>query len=115
MYMQPDNSQAVLVIEGLPRVAPGKIYQFWLAKPGIQVPSVTFDVTDDGLAVLQINAPAPIHQFDQVMVTIEQAGGATLPSDEIVLRGALSTALPASAPTRGLTVGWPSLRHPSSS
>jgi anti-sigma-K factor RskA len=98
MYMQPNNSQAVLVIEGMPRAAPGKIYQFWLAKPGIQVPSVTFDVTDEGLAVLQINAPAPVNQFDQVMVTIEQAGGATLPSDQIVLRGALSTALPASAP-----------------
>ena len=57
----------------------------------------TFDVTDQGLAVLQINAPAPINQFDQVMVTIEQAGGATLPSDKIVLSGALSAALPASA------------------
>jgi hypothetical protein len=98
MYMQPGSSQAVLVIGGMQRAAPGKIYQFWLAKPGIQIPSVTFDVADDGLAVLQINAPAPINQFDQVMVTIEQAGGATLPSDTIVLSGALSTARPASAP-----------------
>jgi len=97
MYMQPNNAQAVLVIDGMPRVAPGKIYQLWLTKPGIQVPSATFDVTDQGLAVLQINAPAPIDQFDQVMVTIEQAGGATLPSDKIVLSGALSAALPASA------------------
>jgi hypothetical protein len=32
-----------------------------------------------------------------VMVTIEQAGGATLPSDKVVLSGALSAALPASA------------------
>ncbi len=98
MYMQPNNAQAVLVIEGMPHVGPGKIYQFWLAKPGAQVPSVTFDVTDDGLAVLQINAPAPVSQFDQVMVTIEQAGGATRPSDTIVLSGTLNTALPASAP-----------------
>jgi anti-sigma-K factor RskA len=98
MYMQPGNSQAVLVIEGLPRVAPGKIYQFWLTKSGVQAPSTTFDVTNDRLVVLQINAPAPINQFDQAMVTIEQAGGATLPSDKIVLSGALNTALPASAP-----------------
>jgi anti-sigma factor RsiW len=98
MYMQPNNTQAVLVVAGLPRAAPGTTYQFWLAKPGVQVPSVTFDVSDDGLAVLQINAPAPVNQFDQVMVTVEQAGGATLPSDKIVMRGALSTALPASAP-----------------
>jgi len=98
MYMQPDNPQAVLVIAGMARVAPGKIYQFWLAKPGIQIPSVIFDVTDDELTVLRITAPAPVNQFDQVMITIEEAGGATRPSDIIVLRGALSAALPASAP-----------------
>jgi anti-sigma factor RsiW len=98
MYMQPNNTQAVLVVAGLQRAAPGTIYQFWLSKPGVQVPSATFDVSDDGLAVLQINAPAPINQFDQVMVTIEQAGGATLPSDTIMLRGALNSALPDNAP-----------------
>jgi len=84
MYMQPNNAQAVLVVAGMPRAAPGTIYQFWLAKPGLQVPSETFDVADDGLAVVQINAPAPVNQFDQVMITIEQSGGATLPSDKIV-------------------------------
>jgi len=96
--MQPNNAQAVLVVAGMPRAAPGTIYQFWLAKPGIQVPSETFDVADDGLAVVQINAPAPVNQFDQMMITIEQAGGATLPSDKIVLSGTLSTALPARVP-----------------
>jgi anti-sigma factor RsiW len=105
LYMQPGNPQAVLVIAGMPRVAPGKIYQFWLAKPGIQIPSVTFDISDDGLTVLQINAPAPVNQFDQVMVTIEEAGGATLPSDTIVMSGKVSTALQRilDADTRGQT------------
>jgi anti-sigma factor RsiW len=98
MYMQPDNPQAVLVIAGMPRAAPGKIYQFWLAKPGIQIPSQIFDVADDKPTVLQINAPAPVNQFDRMMVTIEEAGGATVPSDTIVLSGALSATLPASAP-----------------
>jgi anti-sigma-K factor RskA len=98
MYMQPDNRQAVLVVAGMPRAAPGTIYQFWLAKPGVQVPSATFDVSDDGLAVLQIDAPAPVNQFAQVMITIEQSGGATLPSDKVVLSGALSIARPAGAP-----------------
>lgn len=96
MYMQPDSTQAVLVVEGMPHVEPGKIYQLWLAKTGVQVPSVTFDVTDDGLTVVQVAAPAPINQYDQVMVTIEQSSGATLPSDKVVLSGSLSTALPAS-------------------
>ena len=94
MYMQPDSAEAVLVVEGMPRAAPGKIYQFWLAKPGLQVPSATFDVDDDGMAVLRITAPTPVSQYDQVMVTVEQSGGATLPSGEVMLRGSLSTARP---------------------
>lgn len=98
LYIQPDNPQAILVIAGMPRVAPGKIYQFWLAKPGIQIPSATFDVTDAELTVLQINAPAPVTQFEQVMITVENAGGATFPSETIVLSGALSAALPTNAP-----------------
>lgn len=98
MYMQPNNTQAVLVVAGMPRAAAGMTYQFWLAKPGIQIPSATFDVSDGGLAIVQINAPAPISQFDQVMVTLEQAGGATQPSATIMLSGALNTALPANAP-----------------
>lgn len=99
MYMQPNNPQAVLVIAGMPRAAPGKIYQFWLAKPGIQIPSATFDVADGELTVLTINAPAPVNQFEQVMITIEEAAGkATRPSDQIVLSGALSAARPANAP-----------------
>lgn len=95
MYMQPNNRQAVLVVEGMPHAEPGKVYQFWLAKPGVQVPSATFDVTDDGMAVVQIMAPTPVSQYDQVMVTVEQADGATLPSDQIVLSGSLVSALPA--------------------
>jgi anti-sigma-K factor RskA len=98
MYMQPNIRQAVLVVAGMPRAAPGTTYQLWLAKPGVQVPSEIFDVSDDGLAILQVNAPAPVNQFDQVMITIEPAGGASSPSDKIVMSGALSSASPASAP-----------------
>jgi hypothetical protein len=95
MYMQPDSPEAVLVVEGMPRVQPGKIYQFWLARPGVQVPSVKFDVGEEGMTVLRIQAPAPVNQYDQVMVTVEQASGASSPSGEIVLSGSLNTALPA--------------------
>jgi len=96
MYMQPNSSQAVLVVAGMPRAASGMTYQFWLAKPGLQLPSETFSVADDGRAVVQINAPAPIEQFEQVMVTLERAGGATQPSATIMLSGSVAAAsLPA--------------------
>jgi anti-sigma-K factor RskA len=98
IYTQPGNPHAVLVVTGIQPAASGTVYQFWLAKPGIQIPSATFDVADDGRAVLQINAPAPFNQFDQAMITVEQDGGATRPSDTVVLSGAISAALPANAP-----------------
>jgi anti-sigma-K factor RskA len=92
MYMQPDNKHAVLVVEGMPRVAQGKTYQFWLVNKDGQVPSVTFDGKPDGMAVLKIEAPSPVNHYDQVMVTVEQSGGAQHPSAWIVLRGWVSAA-----------------------
>jgi anti-sigma factor RsiW len=97
IYMQPTSAQAVLVVAGMPPPAPGMTYQVWLAKPGLQVPLTTFDVSDDGPTVLQINAPAPISHFDQAMVTLEPAGGATQPSATIMLSGPLTAALPATS------------------
>lgn len=87
MYMQPNSSHAVLVIHNMPPVESGKVYQFWLAKPGVQVPASTFDVDQAGSAKIAIDAPAPINEYDQVMVTIERSGGGTQPSDQVVLSG----------------------------
>jgi hypothetical protein len=58
----------------------------------VQVPSVTFDVSEEGMAVLLIEAPAPVNQYDQVMITVEQASGATSPSGEVMLSGSLTSA-----------------------
>jgi hypothetical protein len=93
IYMQPGNTQAVLMIHGMPRLAPGRIYQFWLAKPGVQVPATTFDVDERGAVTLMIHAPAPVDQYDRAMVTVEQRGGSTQPSDDIMLSGSLASIL----------------------
>jgi anti-sigma-K factor RskA len=87
MYMQPKSSHAVLVMHNMPPVESGKVYQFWLAKPGVQVPASTFEVDQAGTAKIAIDAPAPINEYDQVMVTIERSGGSTQPSDQVVLSG----------------------------
>jgi len=92
MYMQPANPHAMLVISGMPALAPGKTYQFWLAKPGIEVPANIFEVDQNGMAVLAIEAPAPVDEYAQVMVTIEPSGGSARPSTEIVLSADLARA-----------------------
>jgi hypothetical protein len=90
MYMQPESARAVLIVHGLPPAAPGTTYQFWLAGSGGQVPSSIFDVAPDGTAVLAIDAPAPVGQYGQVMVTVERAGGSRQPSELVVLSGELT-------------------------
>ena len=93
MYMQPNNPHAILVVHGLPKVEAGRIYQFWLARPGVQVPANTFDVDANGTATLSIDAPAPVNEYDQVMVTVEASGGSQQPSQQVVLSGSLASAL----------------------
>ena len=92
MYMQPDNTRAVLVVQGLPQARAGTVYQFWLARPGVQVAANTFHVDGQGNAMLTIDAPTPVNQYDQVMVTVERDGGSSSPSDQVVLSGSLAVA-----------------------
>jgi hypothetical protein len=91
IYVQPGSTQALLRVYRLPRAAPGTIYQFWLARAGAQIPSNTFDVGADGSALVALDAPAPLGQYDQIMVTVEPAGGSPQPSPAVVLAAPLPT------------------------
>jgi anti-sigma-K factor RskA len=89
MYMYPGESSAVVLFSGLPDLAPGQVYQFWLADGDTQVGAGTFIVDQSGIARLVIRAPREVNAFSQVMLTIEPAGGSTAPSDTVVLTGSL--------------------------
>lgn len=90
MYMQPGNSDAVLVIDGLQPLPADKKYQFWLARSGQSpIPSDTFDVDANGHARLVIHASSQVNDYQQVMVTIEPTGGSTQPGGTTVLEGNL--------------------------
>jgi anti-sigma-K factor RskA len=91
MYMRPASKQAVLVVAGMPRAQAGKTYQLWLVQRSERVPSATFDVDQDGVAMLTIEAPLPVNDYDQAMVTVEQSGGSLVPSGQVVLSGPLAT------------------------
>lgn len=89
MYMQPGHNRVVLVISGLPELKAGEVYQFWFATDGQQVPSQTFAVSEGGLVEVVIDAPLPVDRYAQVMVTVEQGGGSTTPSPDVVLEAEL--------------------------
>jgi anti-sigma factor RsiW len=89
MYMYPGEASAVVIFSGLPALAPGQVYQFWLADDTNQVAGGTFEVDTSGLAHMMVEAPREVNAFSQVMVTVEPSGGSQAPSDRVVLAGSL--------------------------
>ncbi len=89
MYMYPGNSSAVVLFSGLPALAPGKVYQFWLADDSNQVAGGTFVADASGIGHVVVQAPREVNAFSQVMVTVEPEGGSAMPSANVVLEGNL--------------------------
>ncbi|GEM_PF-2641367 len=88
MFKGANGSDAVLVIENLPPPPPGKVYQVWIANEQMQQPMDTFAETDS-MAQVIMHAPEPFQKFKWVMITVEDAGGSTKPSETTVLFGDL--------------------------
>ncbi|GAB4209491.1 MAG: hypothetical protein OHK0022_40640 [Roseiflexaceae bacterium] len=89
MYMRPGHSQAVIEISGLPAADAAHTYQFWFARDNTPVPSDRFNVGSNGQVAMLIDAPEPIDNYAEVMVTLERADGSPVPSEEVVLAASL--------------------------
>ncbi|HEU4324468.1 MAG TPA: anti-sigma factor [Roseiflexaceae bacterium] len=89
MYMRPGHSQAVIEISGLPAADAAHTYQCWFARNNTPVPSDRFNVGSNGTVAMLINAPEPIDNYAEVMVTLERADGSPVPSEEVVLAASL--------------------------
>lgn len=85
-YVQEGHNRVVVLIDGLEPAASEQTYQLWLASEQSQVPANTFEVGSDGIAEVVFDAPEPIERYAQLMVTVERAGGADTPSDDVVLQ-----------------------------
>lgn len=88
MYMAADGMDAVLVVHDLAPPPAGKVYQIWVADDKRQQPMETFEPSNRIDKVI-MEAPVPLHTFKQVMITVEDAGGSTVPSETTVLLGDL--------------------------
>jgi anti-sigma-K factor RskA len=85
-----------VVIEGLPDLADGKVYQIWLRTNNQPVGVGTFE-THGGSTWLLIWPKRPLRDFETLGVTIEPSGGSPAPTGQRVLFGsldALGTAAP---------------------
>ena len=87
-YMTPGKNEAVLVVSNLPQLAPGKMYQVWVARPGVQQPCAKFASTNSTL-MIALQSPEPMETYQWIMLTVEDAAGAQQPSKNTVLFGDL--------------------------
>jgi hypothetical protein len=80
-----DGDRGELVVEHLPSLPPGRIYELWLQAPGgrAPAPSTLFAVTSRGGADLGL--PGGVHDLARVLVTAEPVGGSRRPTDRPVI------------------------------
>lgn len=89
LVADPQQVAALLVVSGLPQLAPDQVYQLWLIR-GEQPTGVgVFTVDPNGIGQLLVQAPSPIADFEAVGLTIEPEGGSPLPTGNLVLIGTL--------------------------
>ena len=81
--------RALVVLEGLPPLEPGKTYQLWLLQGGGAAPlsAGTLRPEDDGLGTVVIQAPAQLDAFAGIGVTLESLPGSTTPLGPLVASG----------------------------
>jgi hypothetical protein len=74
---------AILRVSGMPELRGGRVYQAWVQRGGMVIPQPTFEVGPDGSGAVAV--PDDLSDAEAVLVTREQRGGASAPSEEPIL------------------------------
>jgi hypothetical protein len=104
MWATPQSDQACLVVEQLPALAEGQVYQVWLTRAGEQDSGGIFEARN-GDAWIIVRAQEPIASYGSVFVTIEPEGGSAVPTGRHVLDGTLTSGTTASVSDRVALAG----------
>lgn len=91
LFWNQRTGRGVLQAYRLPPAEAGRIYQLWLIRDGVPVPSQLFNSGEDGLALVA-NFTLPTGEgITAAAVTEEPAGGSPQPTTPILLIGTLPT------------------------
>ena len=83
LYAPADETTLALIVNDLPPLPSGKVYQFWLVDvTGDRTSGGTFTVDEQGRGWLLVHAPKPLSNYQGVGVTVEPAGGSQQPTGE---------------------------------
>jgi anti-sigma-K factor RskA len=88
MY-DPGQRQAVVVLERLPPLEAGKIYQLWWLRGAQAAPlsAGTVNTEDEGVGSVVVEAPTPIDAFAGLGITLEPRPGGVAPTGPLVAAG----------------------------
>ena len=86
----PDGRLAWLIVQGLPPLAPGQVYQLWFARGDRWVSGGTFTVDQRGRGFLTIWPDQPLGSYETLRVTVEPADGSPHPTSQPILAGRLA-------------------------
>lgn len=93
MVYQPNGRSALFVLERLPALQPGRVYQLWFLRPGGAAPTSagTFTLDAGGRASLVVRAPERLGTYSGIGLTAEPAPGRPAPTGPILASGSLTT------------------------
>ena len=80
------DGRAVLMAEDMPSASEDEVYEAWLLHDGVPEPAGIFE-PHDGAAAMPIEGS--VEGADAVAVTLEPAGGSSLPTSEPLLTATL--------------------------
>ena len=85
LLLDPARERALLVTSALPRLPQDQTYQLWLIGNNTPESMGTFEVNQQGVASIVVQANRPLNQFQAVGVSIEPEGGSPQPTNVILL------------------------------
>lgn len=85
LIADPNKNSAVLVIDGLDQLEPGKTYQVWLIDGGGPKSAGLLSVDAHGQAVLIVTSELTIGEFSALGISVEPEGGSQQPTGDIVV------------------------------
>lgn len=90
LILTPDRSGGALIVDQMPPLPPGRVYQLWLIADGQRQSGGTFTVDASGSGLLIVRSARPLNTYDAAGVTVEPEGGSPGPTGPRLIGGPLS-------------------------
>ncbi len=92
LVYQPTGRAAIALLERLPALQPGRVYQLWLLRGNTPTSAGTFTVDATGRATVVLRAPERLGTYTGIGLTAEPAPGRPTPTGPILAAGSLAAA-----------------------